>query len=73
MKLYHIRKENGFNQHTFYGWLKETGLIEKGPAGYIPGPMAWEEMALLTTKKLMTQVKCAMLRKLLSQKAKSLT
>lgn len=52
MKLYHIRKENGFNQHTFYGWLKETGLIEKGPAGYIPGPMAWEEMALLTTKKI---------------------
>lgn len=52
MKLYHIRKENGFNQQTFYNWLKETGLIEKGPKGYITGPNAWDEMAVLTTKRV---------------------
>ncbi|OTN77924.1 hypothetical protein A5886_003025 [Enterococcus sp. 8G7_MSG3316] len=50
MKLHEIKKAHGFNQKTFYGWLRETGMIVKEASGYVIGPNALEGMFTLHTK-----------------------
>lgn len=50
MKLHEIKKAHGFNQETFYGWLRETGMIVKEASGYVIGPNALEGMFTLHTK-----------------------
>ena len=44
MKLNEIRESYGFNQRTFYNWMKEQGLTEKTDNGYIIGPNALQGM-----------------------------
>lgn len=45
MKLNDIRESYGFNQRTFYNWMKEQRLIEKTENGYIAGKEALDGMA----------------------------
>ncbi|WP_086350102.1 hypothetical protein [Candidatus Enterococcus clewellii] len=44
MKLNEIRESYGFNQRTFYNWMKDQQLIEKTDNGYIIGSNALEGM-----------------------------
>jgi hypothetical protein len=52
MKLHEIRKEYRLNQRTFYGWLREKGMIEKTDYGYVVGVNALEGMETLKTRRV---------------------
>lgn len=49
MKLNEIRESYGFNQRTFYNWMKDQQLIEKTENGYIIGTNALEGMSTENT------------------------
>lgn len=49
MKLNDIRESYGFNQRTFYNWMKKQQLIEKTENGYIVGKEALDGMSTEAT------------------------
>lgn len=44
MKLFAVKTKYGFNQHTFYEWLREQEIIEKSESGYKIGKRALSGM-----------------------------
>lgn len=52
MKLMVIKREYGFHQTTFYGWLRDEELIMKTDRGYEVGNMAPEGMETLESERI---------------------
>ncbi|MFD1465351.1 hypothetical protein ACFQ4L_04495 [Lapidilactobacillus mulanensis] len=48
MKIYALKMKYELHQTTFYGWLRDQGLIVKEQTGYVVGPNGADMMETLT-------------------------